>query len=447
MATPTAMDACNYCGAPGALKCGRCHAACYCSRDHQRLDSGDHRDLCKNYTSVSSPDLGEHLAATCLILPGNLIFSENPILVGPVAYSDLICLGCHSAITEEDFSKCPDCKWPVCSKVCANSKSHWAECDVLAKDELGIGIPQHIGQTPRYDLIMLLRGLLLKETDPKSWKVLMAMQSHKEIWKKDNDPFHAAAVKYFTEVCKCGFDEDEIHHVRGVIMTNCMVFKSDKGTSLRALYPQFRLFNHSCIPNIHISSNSDGEITARAAVTIQKNEQLCISYTGTMEPLWQRQKYLSEIYKFQCQCKRCSDPTEFGTYFSSPRCPDCRRSFMLPSGNGSINWWICETCGLRYELIDVLQEVSDWLNRIDMSDFIGKRTVKQLNKDVDRMHDSFHPLHYVPLQFTQNLLREIKGENYVTFKLRQEIWENHLEICDKLEPGLTRRRGRSKFLK
>ncbi|KAA0192453.1 hypothetical protein HAZT_HAZT003738 [Hyalella azteca] len=307
------MDACNYCGAPGALKCGRCHAACYCSRDHQRLDSGDHRDLCKNYTSVSSPDLGEHLAATCLILPGNLIFSENPILVGPVAYSDLICLGCHSAITEEDFSKCPDCKWPVCSKVCANSKSHWAECDVLAKDELGIGIPQHIGQTPRYDLIMLLRGLLLKETDPKSWKVLMAMQSHKEIWKKDNDPFHAAAVKYFTEVCKCGFDEDEIHHVRG--------------------------------------------------------------------------------------------------------------------------------------LIDVLQEVSDWLNRIDMSDFIGKRTVKQLNKDVDRMHDSFHPLHYVPLQFTQNLLREIKGENYVTFKLRQEIWENHLEICDKLEPGLTRRRGRSKFLK
>ncbi|KAF2364128.1 SET domain [Trinorchestia longiramus] len=434
-------DSCNYCGAPGVLKCGRCRASFYCCKEHQRLDRRDHADICRNYAVRSSPDQGQYLESTCLILPGNLIFTEEPILVGPVANSDLICLSCYKPITDNDFYRCPDCKWPLCDKVCANASHHCAECDILAKDEAGIGVPQHRGVTPRYDLIMVLRGLLLKETNPRAWKILLSMQSHADKRKQADDPFHTAAVRYFTEVCEAGFDEDDIHHVRGAIMVNCMLLKSANGTSLRALYPQFRLFNHSCIPNISISTTPEGVITARASVTIEKREPLCVSYTGTMEPLWQRQKYLTDVYKFQCRCKRCVDPTELGTYFSSPRCPDCRRSFMLPPGDGSVDFWVCETCGLRYELIDVMQEVSEWLHHMDMNDVINKRTVRQLSKDVDRIQDSFNALHYVPLQFTQNLLRAMKEETYETFKLRHEIWENHLEICNKLEPGKTRRRG------
>lgn len=381
------------------------------------------------------------MEATCSILPGNLIFTEEPFLIGPIANSDLICLGCHKPIKDEHFNRCPDCKWPVCDKSCADAKPHLAECEILAKDKDGIGIPQSQGETPRYDLILLLRGLLLKETNPKAWQFIKSMQSHSEERKTDGDPFHKAAVRYFMEVCNDNFDEDEIHQVRGAIMTNCMVYQNEHGVSMRALFAQFRLFNHSCIPNVHIYSTPRGEITARAAVPIQKREHLYISYTGSMEPLWMRQKYLTEIYKFQCQCKRCTDPTELGTYFSSPRCPDCRRSFMLPPGDGSCEVWVCESCGLRYELIDVKQEVFEWMSHIDMSDVILKKSAKQLSKELFKVQDSFIATHYVPLQFMQKLLRVLKEDNYETFKLRHEIWESQLEICDQLEPGKTRRRG------
>lgn len=376
-----------------------------------------------------------------MIMPGNLILREKPMLIAPIANSDLVCLSCHSPITKKDFYRCPDCSWPMCNKECAYQEAHQLECDVLSQDKSGIAVPRTLGETPRYDLIFVLRGLLLKKTDPKAWDALMSMESHAELRKNDNDPYQKATVRYFKEVCKVDYDIDEIHHVRGAIVTNCLLFRNEFNISLRGIYPQVRLFNHSCTPNIRITSSPDGEIEARAAIKIDKNEPLCISYVGTMEPLWKRQQSLTEIYKFRCQCERCSDPTELGVYFSSPRCPDCRRSFMVPPGDGTVEVWQCQGCGLKYEYIDVIQEVSEWLYRIDMKDVMLGKDTQKLSKEVDRFQDSFNELHYVPLQFTTALLKMLKDDSYHSLKLRQEILENHLNIYNVLEPGMTRRRG------
>ena len=355
-------------------------------------------------------------------------------------------MSCYTPITEKNFYKCLDCGWPMCSRDCSLSKVHELECEILAKDQKGIGVPSTLDSTPRYDLIMLLRGLLLKDTNPKAWESLVSMESHAEIWKSGNDPFHHAAVRYFTEVCDMNLDVDEIHRVRGAIMTNCLIFQSAKKSSLRGMYATIRLFNHSCVPNVHLSTNISGEIQVRAAIRVEKNSPLCICYTGTMEPLWKRQKYLSEVYKFNCKCERCSDPTELGTYFSSPRCLDCR-SFMLPPGDGSVNSWVCEGCSYKYELVDVMQEVSEWTYRMDMNDVVNEKTPKQLEKEITRLNDAFNEFHFVPLQFTQNLLRVLKSPSYQHQKLRREIWESHLQVYNVLEPGLTRRRGLFAVLK
>eukprot|EP00092_Neocalanus_flemingeri_P084385 GFUD01106014.1.p1 GENE.GFUD01106014.1~~GFUD01106014.1.p1 ORF type:complete len:119 (+),score=16.25 GFUD01106014.1:65-421(+) len=41
---------------------------------------------------------------------------------------------------------------------------------------------------------------------------------------------------------------------------------------------------------------------------------------------------------------RCSDPTEFGTHFSSTLCPSCGAP-CLPSDKGEGGWeWQCESC-------------------------------------------------------------------------------------------------------
>lgn len=382
------------------------------------------------------------MTATCLIKPGSLILKEEPFLIGPMASSDLVCLTCLAPIQDDDFYKCPDCLWPLCSKKCSFDESHALECDILAQDEIGIGRPKVRGETPRYELIMMLRALLLKKTKPKLWEVLMSMENHAEIRRTENDMYHDACIRYFTSVVKVDNTVDEMHMVRGAIVTNCLIFRNNFNISTRGMYSNVRLFNHACTPNVHIATAPNGEIEARAAVNIEKGESLNICYTGTMEPLWKRQRCLSKAYKFQCKCHRCTDPTELGTYFSSPRCPDCRRAFMLPPGDGSVDCWKCEDCGLKYEFIDVMQEVSEWSNRIEMTDLFTDKDSKKLSKEVDNMFDSFNEFHFLPHEYTKSMIKVLNNKTYQTMYLRKKIFESHLNIYNILEPGMTRRRGK-----
>ena len=48
-------------------------------------------------------------------------------------------------------------------------------------------------------------------------------------------------------------------------------------------------------------------------------ENVTISYTEPMAHSMKRRKSL-EYYFIQCQCKRCKDPTEFGTMYNSVKC-------------------------------------------------------------------------------------------------------------------------------
>ena len=87
---------------------------------------------------------------------------------------------------------------------------------------------------------------------------------------------------------------------------------------------------------------------------------------------------LREHWSFTCQCKRCSDPTELGTYASAVWCYNCKATaasdtesdsdidkasagVMLPKGpaDGATSLWSCTQCGTSIDktkmesLIDV----------------------------------------------------------------------------------------------
>jgi Zn finger protein HypA/HybF involved in hydrogenase expression len=61
----------------------------------------------------------------------------------------------------------------------------------------------------------------------------------------------------------------------------------------------------------------------RATTAISKGSQLYSCYTYTLSGTMDRQQHLMEGKYFQCQCERCSDPTELETHFSSMKCRDC----------------------------------------------------------------------------------------------------------------------------
>lgn len=72
-------------------------------------------------------------------------------------------------------------------------------------------------------------------------------------------------------------------------------------------------------------------LEGRATVLIKKDSPLNACYTFTLNGTLDRQQHLQQGKFFQCRCKRCMDPTELGTNFSSLKCQSCHSGNVISS--------------------------------------------------------------------------------------------------------------------
>lgn len=70
-------------------------------------------------------------------------------------------------------------------------------------------------------------------------------------------------------------------------------------------------------------------IRLRAMVDLQPGQQLQHSYSYTLNGTTQRQEHLRTGKYFSCECKRCKDPTELATNFSTFKCSKCEEGWLL----------------------------------------------------------------------------------------------------------------------
>lgn len=87
-----------------------------------------------------------------------------------------------------------------------------------------------------------------------------------------------------------------------------------------AIYNEASMLEHNCRPNCCKSFTSSGELLIIAAQQIEPGAHLTITYTDSLWSTPNRRHYLFETKFFACSCNRCSDPTEYGTYFSALKC-------------------------------------------------------------------------------------------------------------------------------
>ncbi|XP_042877682.1 SET domain-containing protein SmydA-8-like isoform X2 [Penaeus japonicus] len=438
-----ASRTCGMCGTEASLACGGCSDVFYCGKEHQKQHWSSHKKECHPYKTVASQEAGKYLTASRRLREGQVLFQDLPLMMGPVSVSPLVCLGCHCAILGNDFPRCPKCHWPLCSFSCASSSFHQRECPILATDTKRIGPPKgHGPPTLRYDAILLLRCLSLRFDRPSDWETMLDMVSHADQYQKSQDMVHIVTVRYVKEVLKVDLDVDIIHQVRGAIAANSLEIRNIDGTKIRAMYPRVRLLNHACTPNVHLTSTKEGAMEVRTAVSIDKGEPLYICYTGTTLPLWERQKILSDTYFFQCECSRCADPTELGTYYSSPKCPECSKRYFKPHSWVNQTTWECDNCGTERSDAEVQDHVREWEERFAMDDVFAQKSVKQIKKMVDLIESEFHVRHHVWLTAAQAALRELRRiDTEHSLQLRADLWSKLLSLLNVLEPGLSRRRG------
>ncbi|KAK8376856.1 hypothetical protein O3P69_010057 [Scylla paramamosain] len=432
---------CGVCHVSSTMTCGGCGEMHYCGRDHQKRHWAQHRATCKPFKMVTHPDLGRYMVTTRRLKAGENVLVDQPLAFGPLPYFAAVCLGCHRLLPEELF-RCPGCWWPLCSQECATSKLHERECPILAKDTEHVAVPQNNEETMRYDIIMVLRVLMLRESNPEGWGVVMNMEHHSEERAKETKVDLEINIHVLRNILGLNCAEKEVEQVRGAIATNAMQMTSPYGVPLRALHPRVHFFNHSCTPNLQLSFTTEGEMYVRTAVALEPGEPMYVTYTGTAMPLWERRACLRENYFFTCECKRCEDPNELDTDFSNPKCLECGNVIMKPhTWVGNIKW-VCPNCKAEKSEQRVKEEVQTVLTTLDMSDVSDTSSIRRLQYLLEQVGQEFHPQHFVWMKVAQRMLHKLMNdETERGITLRVEIWKKLSVLYGKLEPGMTRKRG------
>ena len=147
--------------------------------------------------------------------------------------------------------------------------------------------------------------------------------------------------------CRPSFTADSIFRAVGILDVNAYELHCTPGMAgYRALFPLGSLLSHACVANVAVSYEREPpfratyvactDIKAGEQVTKQKINfnlifnvlthfgKVCSKYVSPLMCTLRRRPLLREDWYFDCCCRRCSDPTELGSYLGAVLCQSCR---------------------------------------------------------------------------------------------------------------------------
>lgn len=111
-------------------------------------------------------------------------------------------------------------------------------------------------------------------------------------------------------------------------------------------------------------------MTMRAVRRIRKGEDITHSYTEPLDTVLRRQSLLQMGKFFTCNCQRCRDPTELGTFASAVLCQKCKEGFLISSDVSKLDAdWLCNKCTAKMNCGRV-QELAQGEVLVKMTDII-----------------------------------------------------------------------------
>lgn len=441
---------CANCGFLATLRCGNCRQAFYCKRECQRDHwKTTHKDQCRPYQVLESPELGRYMVASRDLKAGDVILKDEPLVIGPKQITEPICLGCYKRV--DGSYRCQKCHWPLCGPQCEKSSDHHPECVV----GLEIGSPIEISNFDEpnhfYEVVFPLRCLALKKKSPKKYEQLMALDSHYDdrkgthVFSENQKSIVNVLRNYFLlqqfPIEDIDSSEKSIHKITGIIDVNALELRLADSEVL-GLYPNFAMMEHSCTPNTKHTFSDNRQVILKAAVDIKRGEHLSTMYTHILWGTSARRDHLKHSKYFMCTCFRCSDPTELGTNFSTLRCSRCTSGFMLSAAPlDELADWICTTCNgtvKHEEVTDINLKLGEEVEKV-----LAAPTVPVLEELVQKhAKTTVHPNHF-HLFATRHTLLQMYGrdpsyasEDYM--KKKERMCQDFLKVCTALDPGMSR---------
>jgi len=451
------------CEKAGKLTCTGCFSVAYCSRQCQKEDWKVHKGNCAPFKMATKPGVGRHLMATRDIQPGEIIFIESPIAVGPKQYTSPVCLGCHGP-TPLDKYRCSVCNWPLCGPECQTSNLHRAECKMFG----GAGVKptplrrrtkitengeddqeEEILEHPMYECITPMRVCMSALYKPENWSVVKKMETHRSKREMEESQLHNKhnVVAFLLKHAHINnilpdISDADITLASDVLDVNAFEIRG-KGGSIRGLYPLTAMMNSSCSPNTQNSIDTDFSCTVRAIRPIKKGEEICDTYTSTLTNTTYRRKQLMRTKYFGCTCLRCADPTELGSNFSTLLCRtgSCTGNMLCTDPLNFDSDYRCVECGYSMSRTEVDEEQEAWEARIEATSTdiqAQERILEELGKVYHRNHNMCIDVIFnlIPL-FGRN-----KSCNMEEVGERKErLCELLLETMNLVIPGMFRIKG------
>lgn len=304
-----------------------------------------------------------------------------------------------------------------------------------------------------YEVIAPLRCLLLKQHDKCNWEKLVKMESHNTIRKGIESLWQRNQTVIVDELRNRWnikeFTEEEIHTVCGLFEVNCFEIGQNESRA-RALYDEAYLLSHDCTPNTtHTDDPFTYDLIVRVLRYVSKGTPITLSYAYTLQGTLKRRQHLQEGKFFWCQCERCSDNTELGTYASAMKCPKCMSNGLILSTD-PLNEnapWKCNKCSYivtGQSMLLLVDTVYKELDAIDGSNADG------LEGFLTKYRNVFHKNHYLCICAKHSLCQLYgRTEGYLIQELpiellrrKEEYCRELLEVVDKIEPGMSRLRGK-----
>ena len=182
---------------------------------------------------------------------------------------------------------------------------------------------------------------------------------------------------------------------------------------------------------------------------IQQGEELTTNYLHYQyhyHGLSYRAPELAQFWHFTCTCRRCRDPSEFGSLVEGLLCEDCGAGACLPLNNQPGAEWMCGDCYSSQSSDHVLTKMSYWREMLDNS---SKAQTKELLSYVYQLSKVFHPNHYFILDVKRRIMEAISqmaGYREGTIGLawlekKLEFCRDHLAVQRRVSPGLSEYRA------
>lgn len=257
-------------------------------------------------------------------------------------------------------------------------------------------------------------------------------------------------------------DRATLQRIHGIIETNSLYLTTNNEISgkqacalnlastciffLLGLYAIGCIVEHSCLPNCHFTFDKKNgfKLTVRAAKDIHKGEHIATCYSNITWGTQQRQQQLQEMKYFRCSCKRCEDPIELGTHFSSLKClgmDDGEKCDGLQDPLRSHEEWTCNKCPARVSA----EEVSDLMNKVgDEVDntMQNAATVPAIETLMEKLALFLHPNHYHMFTLKHSLIqlygnhRDFAIETMTVDALKRKLHfcDDLLQIVERLDP-------------